>query len=345
MPILYDAPIVPDQLTAYIRVQPLPTGNILSALMPEEFKPENQVDFLQIVKKTRTAKYRTFDGRISVSSRDRGSQTRVPLAPLSSSIGLGEYERLQLQYAKLGGTAKEMLQQAIYDDAERLTGEIRNRVELAWGDVLTDGKLTINENGLVSEADYGIPTDHKATAATLWSDTENSDPINDLMAWSDIWVKDNGDTPGQILTSLKIVRLLQRNKSLIAAISGGLLGKTYVSLEEINTFFSSNGLPTLLPHYDTKLSVDGTDTRVMPDNLAVLLPDNKRELGYMAWGMSATALELLDAAQTEYTFQNAPGIVGVVVKEGPPFRQYTFVDAVGQPILENPYKIFIATVA
>ncbi|ATL70777.1 major capsid protein [Nocardia terpenica] len=344
MPIFYDAPIVPDTLTTYIRAQPLPTGNQLSALFPEEFKPENMVDFMEVVKKTRTASYRSFDGRIHVSARDRGTQKRVPLAPLSDSLGQGEYERLQLEFAKLGGTAKIQLENALYNDAENLTSYIRNRVELAWGDVLADGKLTIAEGGLNSEADYGIPDDHKVTAATLWTDVEKSDPINDLMAWSDIWTKDNGDAPGHILTSLKITRALQRNKSLIAAITGSTIGKTFVSLDEINTFLSSNGLPILLPHYDTLLDVEGTDTRVLPDNLAILLPTDKRELGYMAWGMTATALELMQAGQTEYTFADAPGIVGVVIKEGPPFRQYTFVDAVGQPILENPYKIIIGTV-
>ncbi|QIS16493.1 major capsid protein [Nocardia arthritidis] len=344
MPIYYDAPIVPDTLTTYIRKQPLPTGNTLSALFPEEYKPTNMVDFMEIVKKTRTAQYRTFDGRIHVTSRDRGTEKRVPLAPLSDSLGVGEFERLQLEFARLGGTAKIQLEQAIYNDAENLTTYVRNRVELAWGDVLADGKLTINEGGLTSEADYGIPADHKVTAAALWTDPASADPLSDLMAWCDIWTKDNGDTPGHILTSLKVTRALQRNKALIAAITGSTIGKTFVSLDEINTLFASNGLPTLLPHYDTLLDVDGKDTRVLPDNLAVLLPTDKRELGYMAWGMTATALELIEAGRTEYTFENAPGIVGVVIKDGPPFRQFTFVDAVGQPILENPYKIVIATV-
>ncbi|WP_280429138.1 major capsid protein [Nocardia brasiliensis] len=345
MAIFYDAPIVPDALTTYIRRQPLPTGNALSAMFPEVFKPTNMVDFLEIVKKSRTAKYRSFDGRISVSERDSGTEKRVPLAPLSSSLGLGEYERLQLEYARLGGTAKEQLVQAIYNDAENLTNEIRNRVELAWGDVLSDGKLTINENGLVAEADYGIPANHKATAATLWTDIANATPVTDMLAWSDIWVNDNGTSPGSILTSQKIIRALQRNKEIINMVYGAQTGRTLANLEDINALFASLGIPTLLPHYDTKLSVDNADVRVIADNLVVFLPDDLRELGYMAWGMSATALELLDAKSTEYTFQDAPGIVGVVIKEGPPFRQYTFVDAIGQPIIENPYKIFIGTVA
>jgi hypothetical protein len=37
--------------------------------------------------------------------------------------------------------------------------------------------------------------------------------------------------------------------------------------------------------------------------------------------------------------------VGVVVKEGPPFRQFTFVDAVAMPVLNNPKLLMVADVA
>jgi hypothetical protein len=46
------------------------------------------------------------------------------------------------------------------------------------------------------------------------------------------------------------------------------------------------------------------------------------------------------------SFEQAPGIVGVVDKaDAPPYRQMTFVDAVGMPVIANPYALFVATVA
>jgi hypothetical protein len=44
------------------------------------------------------------------------------------------------------------------------------------------------------------------------------------------------------------------------------------------------------------------------------------------------------------SFADAPGIVGVVEKVGPPYRQFTFVDAVAMPILAQPKRLFVATV-
>jgi hypothetical protein len=60
---------------------------------------------------------------------------------------------------------------AIYNDGQNLTSYVQNRLELAWGDILTDGKLTINENGFQGEADFGVPSSRRSPPAPLWSNT------------------------------------------------------------------------------------------------------------------------------------------------------------------------------
>jgi hypothetical protein len=74
------------------------------------------------------------------------------------------------------------------------------------------------------------------------------------------------------------------------------------------------------------------------------VPDNKvhlraagpgQPLGYTAWGVSATALELVNSAENDLSFEDAPGIVGVVEKDGPRTGSSTFVDAVGMPVLDT----------
>ncbi|QXW04014.1 major capsid protein [Rhodococcus globerulus] len=345
MAIFFDAPVEPDALTTLIRRVPTPSDNTLSTIFPTVYKESNTIDFAEIVQKNRTAKYRAFDGRIHVSQRDIGSEKRVPLAPLSSSIGVGEYERLQLEFARTQGTNKAALANAIYNDGENLTREILNRVELAWGDVLTDGKLSIKDDGFESEADYGLPANHSVTAATLWSNLATSAPLTDIAAWTDVWVDTNGAAPGSALTSRKVLRLLQRNKEIIDAVYGSTQGRTRVSITELNDLLAGESLPTFRAAYDTQLSVDDVNTRVMADDRVTFLPENPADLGFMAYGLSATALELLDSAKTEYSFSEAPGIVGVVIKDGPPFRQFTFVDAVGQPVLQDAKKLLTAKVA
>lgn len=347
MAIFYDAPVSPEALTAFVRRVPTPSENTLSAMFPSEFKQSNTFDFAEIVQKNRTAKYRAFDGSIHVSQRDGGSTSRVPLAPLSSSIGIGEYERLQLEYARTGGTFVEGLVQAIYNDGENLTREVLNRVELAWGDVLTDGKLTIDENGLQAEADYGMPGNHAVTPSVQWTaaNLATATPLTNLVAWCDVYAATNGSAPASMMTSLARIRVLQRSKEVIDAVYGSTQGRTRVKLTELQDLLESEGLPKLLPAYDSKLSVDDVDTRVIADDKVIFLPENLGDLGSMAWGVSATALELVNSAKADMSFGDASGIVGVVVKDGPPFRQNTFVDAVGQPVLKDARKLMVADVA
>lgn len=344
MAIIFDAPVTPDALSTFVREVPMPANLLLSAAFPERAIQDNRVDLAEIVHTNRTATFRPFDGAIGTMPRDTGSVSEVHLLPLSNSLNMGEYERLQLQFIRTAGTAVEALAHAIYNDAQHLVASVRNRIEVAWGDVLTDGKLTINENGYQGEADFGVPASQLVTAGTVWT-TLTANALTDLAAWVDTYVANNGFRPGSFSTSLRVQRLLQRNTEVINAVYGATAGRTRVSTAELNTLLESEGLPTLRTTYDTQVDVDGVSTRVIADDKIVFLPPNVADLGYLAMGVSATALELVNSNASDLSFENAAGIVGVVDKSGPPYRQQTLVDATGMPILANAKLLMVADVA
>lgn len=344
MAIVYDGPVTPDNLTTLIRLAPLPTGNLLEKLFPTRTVMTNQVDFAEMVKTNRTAQYRSFDGDIHVSSRDAGSGKYVGLIPFSDSLNKGEYERIRQEIIRTNGTNTSAVINAVYNDAEILVNNMHNRIELAWGQVLSTGKLTINEGGYAGEADFGVPADQVvAPAGAKWTDP-NSTPLTDLDAWQQRRVSNGNGGAGTLLTSRKMAQSLRRSKELIDAIYGATQGRTLVGLGEVNQFLGGEGLPTIST-YDNVLDVDGKATRVIDENKAILLPEDLSTLGYMVYGVSATALELVNSSQVDFSFADAPGIVGVVEKVGPPYREFTFVDAVGMPILSDARKLSIATVA
>lgn len=346
MAIFFDAPVSPDAQTAFIREVPTPAGLTFLNLFPIRYLDTNTVDFAEIVRTNRTARFRTFDGRIHVSERDIGSEKRVNLLPLSTSLSMGEYERLQLEFARTQGTNQALLSSSIYNDSQNLTREILNRLEQAWGDELTDGKLTINENGYQGEADFGVPNNHLvAPAGDLWSNTTTAVPLTNIQTWTDVYVATNGFAPGEMRTSTATMRLVQKNKEVIDAVHGAASGKTRVNLQELNDLLSSEGLPTFGDPIDTVVDVDGVSTRTVPADRVMFLPPNIEDLGYTAFGVSATALELVESNVSDLTFEEAPGIVGVVEKVGPPYRQFTYVDAVGMPILANAKLLLVADVA
>lgn len=346
MAIVYDGPISPDALTTFIRNVPVESQLALVNLFPQRYFQTNRIDWAEFVKTNRTASYRSFDGTIHVSSRDAGSGKYVELLPFSDSLNRGEYETIAVEIARLGGTNKAAQVNAAYNDAERLVGTMNNRRELAWGDVLTDGKLTINEGGFNGEADYGVPANQiAAPAGALWTDHAASVPLTDLDAWQEVRIANGYGRAAKMILSRVALGHLRRNTQIINAVFGSTQGRTSVSLAELNTLLASEDLPVVLQTYDTSLNVEGSNTRVIATDKVIILPEDLGSLGFFAWGLSATALELSKSNLAEMVFGEAPGIVGVVEKVGPPYREFTFVDAVGMPILTNAGLLTIADVA
>jgi hypothetical protein len=347
MSIYYEAAVSPDDATAFVREVPVTAGRRLLALFGEfETADDNTIDFAEIIHTNRTARYRSFDGRVHVSERDAGSQARVPMLPLSSSLGMGEYERLQLQFARTGGTYTAALANAIYNDAANLTNEVLNRLELAVGDELSDGKLTMNAPGEPgAEADFGVPGNQLITPSTAWTDTTNSTPLSDMIAGEDVYQAAGNAAGGSYLSSRKYIRLLCQNKEFINASRGSAAGVSRITPAEVNDVLAANDLPTLLPSFDESLDVDGTSTRVIADNKFIRLPENPEDLLKVRMGVSATALELVNSKKAELSFEDAPGIVGVVEKaDGVPYREFTYVDAVGMPYLKVARRLMVFTV-
>lgn len=343
MPIVFDAPVSPDALTAFLRQVPLPAEDTLTPLFPTEFSDSNTIDWSEIISTNRTARFRSFDGRIHVSDRDGVSDKRVAMPPLSDSLNMGEYERLQLEFARTGGTRTGALANAIYNDGEILTRNVRNRMRQAIGDVLTDGKLTINENGYQGEADYAVPGGHLITAGTAWSNVAAL-ALDNLLSAVDTYVAANGFAPGGILASSDIFRAMRVNTQLINTAVGSAAGRSRINMEELVDVLGSEDLPTTFIRCDDRVDVDGVSTRVIPNDRLVLLPPDPADLLAVRYGLTATALELVDSNLAELSFEDAPGIVGVVEKVGPPYRQFTFVDAVGMPYLKDGRRLMVLDV-
>lgn len=347
MAIYYDAPVAPDDITTFVRGIPAPRLLTFSNEIQPVYDDQNVIDWSTILETNRAAQFRSFDGSIHVSERDSGNDNRVRMIPLSDSLSMGEYERLQREFVRFQGQNVVALEQAIYNDATKLTRNVQNRLELAWGDIFTDGKLTINEGGYQGEADFGVPGSQKVTAGTAWSNPAAL-ILSDLLSWTDTYYANNGILPEVIRVTRLGFRNLAQNTQLINAAYGAQTGRTRASLADINNVLAAQGLPPVVIYNAGRFSVDvngvPTTTSVIADNIVLLTPADLNDIAKMHFGVSATALELVNAADTDFSFEEAPGIVGVVEKDGPPYRQFTFVDSVVMPVLANAYLLMIASV-
>lgn len=345
--ILWDAPATPDEISFAIRQIPLRSDLVLTG-MPGviTYSASHTVRWGEVTRRNRLASYRSFDGPIAVGARDDEQDKQVRLAPFSRSLNLGEYERLSIEFERMAGGNRAVLADALYDDAENLTSSMHNRAEKAVGQTLYTGVFDVNENGYRGTADFGLAAANKFTAATVWSTSGTAQAGDDLRAMGKRFLQSAGVRAGRIITSEAVVDLLLTNAQIVAESVGIQSGRTWITRDELNTWLGQNRLPQIVTEYETSFFNEetGLEERVIPENLIILTPANLTDIIQFRYGLSATALELIRSPRSEMTWQDGAGIVGLAIKEGPPFRQFTYVDAVGMPLLMGPKSLVVGTV-
>ena len=338
--------VPPPALTAYVREVPSPTGWILNRFLPDVLVPDIEAGIDRTIKRNRAAAFRTYDAESPIGARSPFERSRVTLPPISEKIPLGEHERLQLERIRSGGSGNTaQLVDQVYDDGANLAGAIQARMELARGDVLTDGKFTLaNENGLTLEADFGLPAEHLVAPSVLWSDRENATPVSDLAAWADQYEEATGERPGYVVMSR--IAKAHLMASVEARSLAGLTGPGMVATldnDQLSAILTARDLPEIVV-YSAQIDVNGTATRPIAADRVVMLPANARDLGYTAWGITAESLEFAASNAGVLGFEQLPGLFASVLKEFDPVRTWTKVSGVGMPLIEQPHRLLVADV-
>ncbi len=335
----------PAVLTGYIREVPTPANWFLNRFLPDRQLGDIEAAWDQLTRTNRAAKFRAYDAETPIGQRDVFERRRVSLPPLGQKTVIGEHERLMLERVRSGGDNRNRMIEAIYAEAEINTRATFARMELARGDVLTDGKFTLTaENGLTIEADFGVAAGHLVTPpGAIWSNHADSDPLTEMRTWADTYTDDAGEPPAYaVMTRTVVGHLLQNAKvrGLVSTLGGT---PTIVTRQQLNTVMDAHDLPQIV-EYNAQIDVDGSSTRPIPNDRVVFLPQDPNSLGMTAWGVTAEALELAGGSNPALAFEELPGLAGVVIKEGDPLRVWTKVSAVGMPIITDPRRLMVADV-
>lgn len=346
--ILFDAPVGPGELTAYIqKYVPAPAQNQLTGLAQVGYTPDDKVRWGTITRKNRMAKYRAYDGAIARAQRDLAAESYIKLAPFSNSLMSGEYETLQKEFARLAGGNTAALADAIYNDAEHLVATMWNRVEKALGTAL-QGSFDVDENRTSFGVDFGIDALNEITIGTDWDEPPltAADIADDLREMAARFVASFGVRPGRIVTSQHVVSLIQQNPQVVAEALGTLTGRARITRAELTAWLESENLPPIVTEVEGSMWNDetGLDERVLPENKIFMLPEDVGRVLQFTFGLSASALKLIRSGRTDLTFGDGTRITGMVIEDGPPYREYTYTDAVGIPILSDPTGVVWAEV-
>lgn len=329
--------IDPAELTGYVRAA-LADYNA-NRFTLSQFLPDRVVDDLEYrfaagqQGLADAASFRAYDTEAEIAGRPGIKRVTGELPPISRKMRSGEFDRLR--FRQLSDQEQQAL--GLMSDAERLTRSIAARMELAKGDALVNGSVTISENGVEGTIDFDRPSAAVVTVANAW-DTDSGDPINDLTAAVLAYNELNGVDPGAIVLSRRIVAALIRNDNLRKS-AGTLIGvSNIISQSAVSQLFEAFSLPPFQT-YDAQVLVDGTATRVTPDDIVLMLPApvapaswEDTELGATFWGTTAESLE------PNYGIElgDAPGIVAGVYSTEDPVALWTKAAAIAVPVVANP---------
>jgi hypothetical protein len=336
---IYDL-ITPAELTGYARAAL--ADRPINALQLSAILPHRQVNDLNY-RFTRgggglaaAASFRAYDAEPRFGKREGISRVSGELPAIGQQYVLGEYDSLRLR------NANEEIRNLLLRDAARIARAIDTRFEFARGQALVEGKVTLNEDGVMAEVDFGRSAAHSVAPGTLWSNLASSTPIDDLQAWRDVYVDTNGQPPGVMQTSTRVVNYLVRNaqvRSMVLPVGSTVTQVRRSDLEAVLTDF---GLPSLRVFDARAIDQAGVSRRVIEDDKVLFLPSDGVELGGTLWGTT------LEAQEAQYGIAPAdhPGVVvGAFKQSTTPIRVFTIGAAIGIPILADPDLSMVADVA
>lgn len=281
------------------------------------------------------ATFRSFDAEASIGSRPGLSRVTGDLPPVSRKVRLGEYDRLRAR--KL----EDSIRNAIFSDADLMVEAVAARLELARGSALSAAKVSINEDGVIAEVDFGRKAGHTGIApANLWSVSASATPIADMIAWRKTYRTSNGGrNPGVSLTSESVLSNILRSAEVRAFAAANGTSPSIVSPLVLNTILSAYGLPPIVIN-DAQVNVAGVATRVIPENNFLMLPSiGDKQLGSTFWGTTAESLE------SEYALLgDEAGIVAGSYSTADPVAVWTKAAGIALPVLANPDLTFQAVV-
>ena len=261
------------------------------AMMGEELFPEvkkQSLEFEMLTNASKTpviASVHGFDTESEIGQRE-AEKKAIELALIKRKMQLKEKEIIALESPR-NDAERQSLMKDVYNDFDNLVESVRARVEKMRMDVIANGVITLDENGLSASIDYGVPTENKVTNVDWSSATAN--PINDMIAWANRL----DQMPGRVITSNTILAKILSNKNVTNALFGKDTTRL-VSVGELNTYLESLGLPKIYT-YDKKyrkLEANGTYTkhRYFPEDKFVMLPSET--LGETVYGPTAEEIRL-----------------------------------------------------
>ncbi|KAB2335080.1 major capsid protein [Bacillus mesophilum] len=301
-----------QELLTYSRNLATPQNYLADLFFPPQETSELTVDVIREGSRLPVmAQIADLGTQVEYGSREGMTGDRIQIPKIQRGRAMDEkLVRLLLQNGLRSNEFAEIRRTQL-NDAAYAVDAIRARKEWVAMQAIGTGRVTYSEGGVQFTTDFGYTNDQKPvlSGTDLWSDTQNSTPLDDIQKWVGE-AQDKGIVLSRAMASRQIVSLLKQNLSLRKAYHGDPSGTAIppmLNTGQLNSLMETQGLPAIV-EYDTQARVENraltngrpsfSSVRMMPQDRFVLLPDGP--LGNYLWAQTTEEMmNEIEAVETD----------------------------------------------
>lgn len=228
-----------------------------------------------------------------------------------------------------------VLNRIFNDNTVLLEGAAARREQMRMM-ALTTGAISITANGQAYSYDYGMPSDHKVTVTTSWSDV-SADIGADILAGQDKIEDDTGVRPTRAVCSRKTWGYMLKNTNFKKAISDKVLMTDSVLKSMLLDVY---GLEVVV--YSKRYNNDSkAATKYVPDDTFVMFPSGP--LGTTWFGTTPEESDLMGKAVANVSITDV-GVAVTSINKADPVNVETKVTMISLPSFEAADQVYILDV-
>lgn len=296
----------------------------------------------------------SFDAKVMPRSRQGFDKVETEIPFFKESIIIDEElrQKLNMVLATNNQAYIDSILNEVFDDEMQLLRGARATREKMRAQLVSTGAITLNVNGVALSYDYGLETWQKVTLSTAtdkWSDTANSNPIEDLIEWVNKIKTETGATATRAIMSSNTFNYIVQNEKLAKSIyitnnGQGIVTPTMVrdAIQVLTGLTVYTNDDVYYPE-GTEDIKSATASRYFPENVVTLLPGTT--LGYTVYGTTPEESDLMSSPNVANVRIVDTGVAITTMKQADPVNVETKVSQVVMPSFEQADKILIATVA
>lgn len=276
------------------------------------------------------AQVHAFDTEARIGNRPDFETLNFEKLFIKEKLNMGEALRFYVK--ELGGSTDEQaLKGFVFNDANTLINRVLTRTSVMNGELLSTGKLTINENNVDVTVDFGMSPDNILTF-TAWG-TAGTDVLLQLRK-AISYAKAKGITFQRAITSTKQIERLLSNTAIQAYMKDIRLAP---SVKNVLTWLSDSIGIDFITNDEVYTSdvKDGTVSRIFDEDVITFLP-TMGTVGAGLWGVTP---------EEEGLASPTTGFVTTTKYDTPdPVATWLKASGIYLPVIADINKVFIGNI-